>query len=323
MTLPEVKSRLRSLGYDVNTRWLARLFERFLPQIGGVHDFEGYTEWISANRGVDCSQEIPERESCSSMDLGFVRFPSGRLRLYSFHVTETVASVRYASEVIDGLEVLYGEPDREGWKSAPQREWSKYRWTVWEGWWSGQHTGEWLAVDLHVNDELIVENGVLSPPELSKSLEINSIDHAFLSLPIGREAEYARIAEDAGWIEDPNTKCRVWNSFPNETDTISWDGAYKKGYVTGHGTVRWFENGDEYEVDVGEFRNGKLNGHAVITLNLDGVRFEGEFLDHLPHGQGVLEEDGNMISGNWVKGCLTVDGKSIAFFTHRDMCEDF
>ncbi|MEJ2309026.1 MAG: hypothetical protein P8Z78_06870 [Gammaproteobacteria bacterium] len=323
MTLAEVKSRLEFLGYDVDTRWLARLLGRFMPGIGGVYDFEAHSEWISARRGAECSVDVPKRESCASLTLGFVRFPSGRLRLYSFDGTETVPSVRYAADVIDGLRAAYGDPDREGWKRAPRWTLSNDRWTMWEGAWSGEQSGEWLKVGLHVNDELAVENDRLLPPALSRSLKIDSIDHSFNSLPTGFEAESAWIAEDADWIEDPQTKCRVWNPFPRDTDTIRWEGDCNRGYATGEGSVHWYEHGQEYEVDSGEFRNGKLNGHGVVTMRLTGVRFEGEFLDHLPHGEGVLEKDGRSYSGEWVKGCLSVDGHSIAFFTHRDLCEHY
>ena len=323
MTMPEVKSRLKTLGYDVDNRWLSRLIERWLPHIGGVFSHEGYLEWISASRGAKCPQDakIPSRKSCSSLKLGFVRFPSGRLRLYSFTSSEAKSSVRYASEVIAELQVLFGPPVRSGWKNWPEAR--DFRWTLWKGDWSGKHTGEWLLVIVNINDVLTVKDGALSPPELAKSVVVNSIDYSFHSLPIGFEAESAWIAEKANWIKDLNTGCRVWNTFPSETDTITWNGKCVNGYASGYGVVRWSDNGIEYEIDKGEFRKGKLNGHAVIIMKSRGIRFEGKFRHNLPHGHGTLEEDGEVYSGNWVNGCFDQDGKRTAFFTHRDQCENF
>jgi hypothetical protein len=191
MTLTEVKSQLKSLGYDVNNRWLARMFERLMPNIGGVFPFEGHTEWISAKRGADCHPYAPARKSCSSIELEFVRFPSGQPRLVSFQVAETISGERYASEMIDELIAGYGQPDREGWKRWPEGGPSKHAWILWKGHWSGENLGEWLRVDLHVDEKLNVENGKLSPPEISQSLQIDSIDFMFHSLQIGREAESA------------------------------------------------------------------------------------------------------------------------------------
>ncbi len=323
MTMPEVKSRLKTLGYDVESRWLSRLIERLMPQFGGVSRYEGYTEWISASRGIKCPQDPTARKSCSSIELGFVRFPSNRLRLYSFRGTETISPVRYASEVISGLKMQFGPPNQAEWKNWPQGRSSNYRWTLWTGHWDTKHTAEWLLVNVIINDVLTVEDGALLPLELVKSIVVGSIDHSFHSRPIGFEAESAWNAEEADWIKDPQTGCRVWNAFPSETDTISWNGKCVNGYASGYGMVRWSDNGMEYEIDEGLFRHGKLNGHAVIIAKSSGIRFEGEFRKHLPHGQGTLEEDGEVYSGNWSNGCFDQDGKRTVFFTHRDQCENF
>ena len=77
--------------------------------------------------------------------------------------------------------------------------------------------------------------------------------------------------------------------------------------------------GGEYETDQGEYRGGKLNGHAVVTTR--GMRFEGEFRDNYPDGSGSLRVEGDTFAGIWSKGCFYEKGKRAEFFTHLDACE--
>jgi hypothetical protein len=130
--------------------------------------------------------------------------------------------------------------------------------------------------------------------------------------------------KEGGWIADSNNGCRIWNNFPQMNDNVSWEGLCKDGYADGYGIARWSigVNGFAYEIDEGEFRKGKLNGHAVVTLG-SMRRFEGEFRNNLPEGQGTLEYDGEIYSGFWSKGCFNQDGRRMAFFTKADKCDSF
>jgi hypothetical protein len=122
------------------------------------------------------------------------------------------------------------------------------------------------------------------------------------------------------WLADPSTGCRIWNPFPLPDETIKWDGACVDGFAHGRGTVRWFESGKLMATDQGEFRRGKLNGFAVLVYS-DGMRFEGNFEDHLPHGQGTLRtKTGEVFSGQWSYGCFRDGRRTKAFGITPESC---
>jgi len=196
------------------------------------------------------------------------------------------------------------------------------QWTFWDGQWEGKYPANWLTARINLLEEAAVKAGGLSPPDLEKSVHAQSIDVSFYARWVGREAERSWRGEQAGWIKDPRTGCRLWNSYPSRGDTVRWDGRCVNGYASGYGVARWSEFGREYEIVEGEFRGGKLNGHAEVAAG-PAVRFEGEFRDNRPDGPGTLVEDGETYSGNWSKGCFAQDGKRAAFFTDRDHCNNF
>jgi hypothetical protein len=123
------------------------------------------------------------------------------------------------------------------------------------------------------------------------------------------------------WIEDSSTGCRVWNPFPQLDETIQWSGPCVDGFAHGRGTVRWFISGKLFETDDGEFRRGKLNGHAVLVFT-NGARFEGTFEENQPHGQGTLRtEVGEVFSGQWTYGCFADGSRRKAFGVSPEACE--
>lgn len=320
MTLPEVDKRLEAQGFKVHGNWLSRWFQRWLPG-NSVNDYDAYLETVSATRDGKCDQVATRYGlSCPYLNLGFVRFPSGRRRLLYLNGADSVPTKRLASEVIADMKAVLGPPDTSEWKKWPEESGGRERWTVWDAHWGG--AGNWLTVTINLLEAANVKEGNLLPPDLRKSVHASSVDIDFYAKWIGLEAEKAWRGERAAWSKDPRTGCRVWNNYPNETDTVSWDGPCVNGYASGHGIVRWSEFGREYEVVKGEFRGGKLNGHAVETLS-DEVRFEGEFRDNRPEGPGTLERNGETYTGQWSKGCFTNDGRRTAFYTDRDQCDNF
>jgi hypothetical protein len=123
------------------------------------------------------------------------------------------------------------------------------------------------------------------------------------------------------WISDVTTGCRVWNPMPQADETITWSGPCVDGFAHGRGTLRWFEAGRLVATDEGEFRRGKLNGFAVLAFT-NGMRFEGNFEEHQPHGRGTLRtENGEVYSGEWSYGCLRDGNVTKAFGVTQEACE--
>jgi hypothetical protein len=117
----------------------------------------------------------------------------------------------------------------------------------------------------------------------------------------------------SGWITDPQSGCRAWNSAPRAGESVTWEGRCVDGYVHGKGVLRWFYNGALSETDDGEFKAGKLDGYAEMTNGPD-FKFEGQFRDHLPNGQGTMHDaDGEVYSGQWVDGCFNERGRRKVF----------
>ena len=128
----------------------------------------------------------------------------------------------------------------------------------------------------------------------------------------------------AAWMTDPKTRCKVWNPHPQAGETISWNGACKKGLAEGRGYALWFRDGSPYERSDGEWREGKQVGQGTQTwpggrydggmrdseaegrgvLVLNDVRYQGEFHDGLPDGEGVLKGPDGVFQGQWKHGCF-------------------
>lgn len=139
-----------------------------------------------------------------------------------------------------------------------------------------------------------------------------------ICLGIGVAAQ-AQEDRPPGWIADPRTDCKVWNNYPQDDDEIEWTGPCVNGMAHGKGLLRWFSNGEEYEVDEGEFREGKLNGHAIARD--DTGTFEGAFRDNKPNGQGTLRTtDGDEFTGIWRKGCFRDGERRAVFYATPEEC---
>jgi hypothetical protein len=125
----------------------------------------------------------------------------------------------------------------------------------------------------------------------------------------------------SGWIADSATGCRVWNPFPTPDESIKWEGPCVEGLAHGRGRLHWYSGGQLIETDQGEYIKGKLNGYAVLIFT-DGQRFEGNFVDQLPHGQGTLRTaQGEVFSGQWSYGCFRDGRRQQAFGTSLQSCE--
>jgi len=91
-------------------------------------------------------------------------------------------------------------------------------------------------------------------------------------------------------------------------------------FAHGRGTLRWYSAGKLLETDQGEFKDGRLNGFAVLTFT-SGRKFEGNFVDQKPQGQGTLSEaNGEVYSGQWSQGCFNDRGRQATFNTSKQAC---
>lgn len=305
MTLSETKARLQEMGYSYDSRWFARMRER-LSFWGGVFEFEGYAEHVSA------------RADGADVEVFVVRFPSGRLRVYNLTATTKIRSDNSSSlaEKIDALEQRFGPADRVSWDEN----------RTWNGFWEsrGRGIGNWLAVDL-IPDVPVTSNSDMDRSNSDHSALSNSvlaIRTTIHSLHVGRQAETAWAGEHADWIADQVNNCRVWNNFPRDGDTITWNGNCVGGKADGFGTLKWSSHSHVYETIEGNFRGGRIDGSALVKLSEERW-FEGEFRDNLPNGPGTLYENGQTYTGNWKDGCLVQNSHSMTFYTHRDLCEPF
>src|SRR5262245_60868728 len=103
---------------------------------------------------------------------------------------------------------------------------------------------------------------------------------------VSKEAPSAAPAPTPGtWLTDQRTTCRVWDPNPKPKESITWSGACQNGLAEGQGTLEWFEDGKSTEIDQGDFQDGKMSGHNVLTF-ATGERFEGEFRDSERNGYG-------------------------------------
>lgn len=59
----------------------------------------------------------------------------------------------------------------------------------------------------------------------------------------------------------------------------------------------------------GEFKNDMKNGYGVYHFS-ENKKYEGNWLNDKPHGDGVLEENGVRKTGVWNQGILSVPGNT-------------
>ena len=330
MQIRDVTRALRDMDFRIDHNRLERLLQRLLPW-GGAFDFEQYAFQISASDGD------------VQVGLGFVRFPSGRKRLYTltakrtFQGTETpvAEAISILQSEIGATVGSIGSPETMVWKEWPATQFDSQdrsrldiRWNYKGG--PSEALSPGISGVILTEDHAVTEEGRLAPAAEIDRLRAHGSSVAFSALTdIALEASAAWKAKNADWLADARTGCRLWNNFPQGgNEAVQWNGACDaEGLATGAGIASWSGHyGFLYETDEGVFEGGKLNGKATILIGKDyeeKTRFEGSFKGNLPNGFGTLERDGQTYTGNWINGCLGVGPHSIAFFTHRDSCTPF
>lgn len=127
-------------------------------------------------------------------------------------------------------------------------------------------------------------------------------------------------AQQAGWIADKRTGCRVWNESPVADEYVTWSGPCSGNIANGVGTLQWHQKGkptDRYE---GELRSGRENGRGTYYWT-DGASYQGQWQNGLAHGQGTrVSSKGDVFAGHWNNGCFN-DGKRRAWVgVTREQC---
>src|ERR1700688_4975309 len=86
----------------------------------------------------------------------------------------------------------------------------------------------------------------------------------------------------AGWITDKH-QCRVWDPEPRSNESVSWDGACPGGVAQGKGVLQWYRNDKPTDRFEGNYTDGRPDGQGVY-LWINGNRYEGSFKAGLPDG---------------------------------------
>jgi hypothetical protein len=88
------------------------------------------------------------------------------------------------------------------------------------------------------------------------------------------------------FVADPQSGCRVWNPHPQAGEAVVWSGACVNGLAQGTGRLQWLRDGQPYERDEGEWREGRQEGHG--SQDWSSGRYVGDLVGGEPQGQGAL-----------------------------------
>jgi hypothetical protein len=103
---------------------------------------------------------------------------------------------------------------------------------------------------------------------------------------------------DSGWLTDPQTHCRVWDSDVQPEVSIRWKGTCRAELAEGAGVLEW-SNGKLSQTVEGNWRAGRMEGRAFSVFS-NGTRVETEFRDGLIDGLCVVTlADGTKIQSHY------------------------
>jgi hypothetical protein len=151
---------------------------------------------------------------------------------------------------------------------------------------------------------------------------------------------FAQSVQSGAFVSEAGNGCKVWNPHPQPNETATWSGPCVNGYAHGKGTVQWSRSDKPQEIDEGEWREGRQigrgsqdwfagrydgdlldsmpHGHGVLSLRTD--RYEGEFHDGKPNGFGTATRADGVFTGSWNDGCLINDQKKISIGVPASTC---
>jgi len=108
---------------------------------------------------------------------------------------------------------------------------------------------------------------------------------------LGLAASSARAADapkHPGWLADPQTHCRVWDSNVEPDERVQWKGACKNGVAEGPGVLRWTSEKTDETIE-GTLQAGRIEGRALVTTAI-GSRIEAEFHNSMLEGVAVVTQ---------------------------------
>lgn len=97
-------------------------------------------------------------------------------------------------------------------------------------------------------------------------------------------AFWAPAAGAGNVIHDRVSGCGTSNPFPTDGESIRWYGACQDGLLSGHGTLIWYQNGQETQRNEGTFWAGEMHG-PITTTYPDRTQLIGTYQAGMRNGQ--------------------------------------
>ena len=126
--------------------------------------------------------------------------------------------------------------------------------------------------------------------------------------------------EQGSWLLEPGVGCRMWDWHPDKQDKATWSGSCRESLKEGTGISQWTEHGQPIDRFEGTYKKGRREGAGRYSWNAND-RFEGVYVNDLPHGFGTVTLAGTTLSGEWRNGCLKVADKVVAIGVSRASCD--
>lgn len=108
---------------------------------------------------------------------------------------------------------------------------------------------------------------------------------ALLALCAGLTPTAPSAAEETSgrWLTTRKAcKFAVWNEFPDQEESVIWNGPCQNNEAHGIGTLQWYRGERPSQRDTGQAVHGKFHG-KVVTVASSQARFEGEYV----HGRAT------------------------------------
>lgn len=115
-------------------------------------------------------------------------------------------------------------------------------------------------------------------------------------------------------IRDRVSGCGTSNPFPSDGESIRWYGACQDGLLSGHGTLIWYQNGQETQRNDGTFWAGEMHG-PITTTYPDRTQLVGTYQAGMRNGQFMtFRTDGSHTVSIFDRGQLISERQVSASF---------